>query len=96
MISIETNEQEVQSMSTIKKNRTAPPNPTETQATPTVRRISPAWLLLPGGILAVAAAFVLLPPSVQVTKLATMPVYDEAVGVGYVQAKVPVVPSRFL
>lgn len=93
MISIETNEQEVQSMSTIKKNRTAPPNPTETQATPTVRRISPAWLLLPGGILAVAAAFVLLPPSVQVTKLATMPVYDEAVGVGYVQAKVPVIAS---
>ena len=52
-----------------------------------------AWLLLPGGIVAAVAVFLLLPTTVLVTHLATMGVRDEAVGVGYVQAKVPVIAS---
>jgi HlyD family secretion protein len=93
MISTETKELEVRS--TIKKDRAASTNLAGSQATPgpTVRRLSRAWLLLPGGILAVVALFALLPPSVQVTKLATMSIRDEAVGVGFVQAKVPVSAS---
>src|SRR5579859_3883734 len=52
------------------------------------------WLLLSGGVLSAAALlFFFLPPSIQVTHLTKMHVYDQAVGVGYVQAKVPVSAS---
>jgi multidrug efflux pump subunit AcrA (membrane-fusion protein) len=80
---------------TAPKNSPAPSNLTETRnrPLPTTKRFPWAWLLLPGGIVAAAALFVLLPPSVPVTQLATMRVRDEAVGVGYVQAKVPVSAS---
>jgi HlyD family secretion protein len=60
---------------------------------PTVKRTSRAWLLLPAGIAAAAAWFWFLPPSVPVTHLVTMLVRDEAVGVGYVQPRVPVSAS---
>jgi HlyD family secretion protein len=93
MISTEPKEQEVHS--TVKKDETAPARLTDSRATPgpTVKRLPRAWLLLPGGVLVAAVVWVLLPPSVQVTKLATMTVRDEAVGVGYVQARVPVSAS---
>jgi len=93
MISTETKEQEAQDIT--EKDRSASPKLTDSRATPgpTVGRFSRAWLLLPSGIVAAAAVFLLLPSSVQVTKLATMTVRDEAVGVGYVQAKVPVSAS---
>jgi len=60
---------------------------------PTVRRVSRAWLLLPIAVVAAVLTFLLLPTRVQVTKLATMTVRDEAVGVGFVQARVPVSAS---
>lgn len=74
---------------------------TPTSAAPNAsRKLLPApkgfpwiWLLLSGGIVAASAVFLLLPPRVQVTRVATMRVRDEAVGVGYVQAKVPVSAS---
>src|SRR5579864_4566374 len=93
MTSTETKELEVQS--TIEKDHTGSASLAGTQTTPrpTVRRLSRAWLLLAGGILAVVVLVALLPLSVLVTKLATMTVRDEAVGVGYVQAKVPVSAS---
>lgn len=93
MISTETKEQEVLNIS--EKDRAASPKLTDSRATPgpMVKRFPRAWLLLPGGVLVAAAVWVLLPPSFQVTKLATMTARDEAVGVGYVQAKVPVSAS---
>lgn len=93
MISTETAELDVQS--TPKKDRAASTNPTVTQATPgpTLRSLPRAWMLLPIAVVAVALVVLLLPPRVQVTKLATMSVRDEAVGVGFVQAKVPISAS---
>jgi len=93
MTSTETKELEVQS--TIEKDHTGSASLAGSQTTPrpTVRRLSRAWLLLAGGILAIVVLVALLPLSVLVTKLATMTVRDEAVGVGYVQAKVPVSAS---
>ncbi|HVB58964.1 MAG TPA: efflux RND transporter periplasmic adaptor subunit [Candidatus Acidoferrales bacterium] len=93
MISTETKEQEVQNIT--EKDRAASPKLTGSRATPgpTLRKLSRAWLYLAGGILAVTVVLVLLPPTVQVTKPITMTIYDEAVGVGYVQAKVPVSAS---
>jgi len=91
MISTEAKETEVQST----KDHTASANLAGRQTTvpPSVRRLSRAWLLLPIAVVVAAAVFLLLPPRVQVTKLATKTVRDEAVGVGYVQAKVPVSAS---
>jgi macrolide-specific efflux system membrane fusion protein len=93
MISPEAKELEVPR--TIEKNRAASASPAGSKATPgpTVRTLSRAWLLLPIAVVAVAAVFLLLPPRVQVTKLATMSIRDEAVGVGFVQAKVPISAS---
>lgn len=93
MISTETKELEVPR--TIEKNRAASTSPAGGQATPgpTVGRLSRAWLLLPIAAVAIVAVFLLLPPRVQVTKLATMSIRDEAVGVGFVQAKVPISAS---
>ncbi len=76
-------------------NPPSPSNVTETRnrPLPTAKGSPRVWLLLPGGIVLAAALFLLLPPSVPVTQLVTMQVRDEAVGVGYVQAKVPVIAS---
>ncbi len=93
MISTETKQLEVQS--TIEKDWTGSASLAGTQTTsgPTVRRRSRAWLLLPIAVVAAGVVFLLLPTRVQVTKLATMTVRDEAVGVGFVQARVPVSAS---
>jgi multidrug efflux pump subunit AcrA (membrane-fusion protein) len=93
MISTETKEQEVQSTSTKVRASLPKPNGTPTTPRPRVGRLNWAWLLLLVVVLASAAVWLLLPPSVQVTKLTTMTVTNEAVGIGYVQAKVPVSAS---
>ena len=93
MLSTET--KELDARSAVKKDRGASMNLAGSQTTrgPTVRRASRAWLLLPIAVVAAIVVFLLLPTKVQVTKLATMTVRDEAVGVGFVQAKVSISAS---
>jgi HlyD family secretion protein len=91
----------METMIEIKEQAPVPKNPptstnlaeTRSRPVPTPKGFPRVWLLLPCGIVVVAALFILLPPTVQVTQLAIMRVRDEAVGVGYVQAKVPVSAS---
>jgi HlyD family secretion protein len=86
---VETNKQD-----TIAKTPAAAAAEATKKPLPSAKGFPRIWLLLSGGVVVAAAVlFFLLPPTLQVTQLATMRVRDEAVGVGYVQAKVPVSAS---
>jgi RND family efflux transporter MFP subunit len=58
-----------------------------TEMSPRSRRL--LWVGL-GAVSVAIVTFILLPPRVAVTALATMPIRDEAVGTGFVQAKVTI------